>query len=189
MAKYVIELDEKAKEAIKDFLSLRYLGNFPYLQTALRDMQSLSHLDLFTREEILDLQEEMIKLAEDQLVYESSIAKVDSNKNLARVNSFTATSAFYNGSDDDDEKTVPNGTLAGLRGSLPYSHGSPGSPFSGHKGAGINKDAWLPWDDTKGSSTEHNKQINQDFCYHEWKQYTGLNETFRYCTKCDKKKT
>ena len=182
MAKYVIELDEKAKETIKDFLSLRYLGNFPYLQIRkiTKIMQSLSHLDL---------QEEMIKLAEDQLVYGSSIAKVDSNKNLARVNSFTATSAFYNGSDDDDEKTVPNNTLAGLRGSLPYSYGSPGSPFSGHKSTGINKDAWLPWDDTKGPSTEHNKQINQDLCYHEWKQYTGLNETFRYCTKCDKKKT
>lgn len=90
---------------------------------------------------------------------------------------------FYNGSDDDDEKTVPNGTLLNPRGSLPYSSGTPsyvGSPFSGHKSTGINKDAWLPWDDSK--------PINQDLCYHEWKQYTGLSETFRYCTKCDKKK-
>lgn len=26
-------------------------------------------------------------------------------------------------------------------------------------------------------------------CAHDWVSYTGLNETFRYCRKCDKKKT
>jgi hypothetical protein len=101
--------------------------------------------------------------------------------------------AFYNGSDDDDdEKTVPNGTLTNPRGSLPYSYGGPsyvGSPFSGHKSTGVNEDAWLPWDDSLEAAAERNKQIKQDFCNHEWKQYTGLNETFRYCTRCDKKQS
>ena len=28
---------------------------------------------------------------------------------------------------------------------------------------------------------------DNDTCYHVWKEYVGLNETFTYCTICDKK--
>lgn len=32
-----------------------------------------------------------------------------------------------------------------------------------------------------------NQKINKNECRHEWKDYLGLSESFRYCTKCDKK--
>lgn len=36
-------------------------------------------------------------------------------------------------------------------------------------------DAWSPW------RTYHG-------CDHKWVEYTGLNEKFEYCSKCDKKR-
>lgn len=28
---------------------------------------------------------------------------------------------------------------------------------------------------------------DKKYCLHEWKKYTGLNERFRFCVKCDEK--
>lgn len=32
------------------------------------------------------------------------------------------------------------------------------------------------------------KELSQRYCWHTWVKYQGLNETFDYCEKCDKKK-
>ena len=31
-------------------------------------------------------------------------------------------------------------------------------------------------------------EISKEYCYHDWKKYTGFNETYEYCTKCDGKR-
>jgi hypothetical protein len=41
-------------------------------------------------------------------------------------------------------------------------------------------------------SLGNSKKLHEDhpdlgYCVHDWKQYTGFNDSFMYCTKCNEK--
>lgn len=119
---------------------------------------------------------------------------------VQKVTDLLQGSTFFQSWDDDDEKTVPKYNLTNnnssnnnpgssggftLRGHSPNSAG--GYPLSsGYSPVSVkpSDDHWAPWNSEHGTLPQ---KTNQDYCFHEWKQYTGLNETFKYCTKCDKK--
>jgi len=47
------------------------------------------------------------------------------------------------------------------------------------------------WDDsdaTKQIDFAKKKEDEQTWCNHDWVKYTGLNETFQFCKKCDKRR-
>lgn len=94
-------------------------------------------------------------------------------------------SAYFQSWDDDDEKTVPKYNLPTASGGFTLKGNSPNS-VKGYSPTTVkpSDDHWAPWNAEHGSLPQ---KANQNYCLHEWKQYTGLNESFKYCTKCDKK--
>lgn len=41
------------------------------------------------------------------------------------------------------------------------------------------------WDQDKEPSKENT--VNVVFCLHDWRQYEGFTEKYKYCAKCDEK--
>lgn len=51
-------------------------------------------------------------------------------------------------------------------------------------GMADDNDSWwsLPF-----NGNNNNVDTNEDMCYHDWKDYNGFTEVYKYCTKCEAK--
>jgi hypothetical protein len=106
-----------------------------------------------------ELKQHMSSASNQKLDIKDLYAK---EREAAQNASPTATAAFFQNWDDDDY-FKPTGIKP--------------NPAGTHSINGIiSPDPWGMHDIPKKS------------CYHEWKIYTGLNEQFEFCTKCDIKK-
>lgn len=61
------------------------------------------------------------------------------------------------------------------------------SLFSGNCKHGIPKALWCDDCFKEIKNTQENTYTNASNCIHDWQDYLGLNESFRFCKKCDKK--